>query len=114
MMTSAAEKLVVEKKEEKVEKRRALGRGLASLLPGPRVVKSTEYPGASSEPTAPTAGAVAFPAPAGGAHAEDRDGGGEQQVPRFARNDKDLVRSDKDKDVARNERELPSNDSSGE
>ncbi len=28
----------VEKKEEKVEKRRALGRGLESLLPGPRVV----------------------------------------------------------------------------
>ena len=39
--TSAAEKLAGpsgEKKEEKVEKRRALGRGLASLLPGPRVV----------------------------------------------------------------------------
>ena len=34
---SAAEK-VTEKKDEKVEKRRALGRGLASLLPGPRVV----------------------------------------------------------------------------
>jgi ParB family transcriptional regulator, chromosome partitioning protein len=33
---------VVEKKDEKVEKRRALGRGLASLLPGPRVVTSTE------------------------------------------------------------------------
>ncbi len=41
-MTVAAEKLTghpaVEKKEEKVEKRRALGRGLESLLPGPRVV----------------------------------------------------------------------------
>jgi ParB family chromosome partitioning protein len=35
-MTTAA----VEKKHEKVEKRRALGRGLASLLPGPRVVVS--------------------------------------------------------------------------
>ncbi len=32
----------VEKKDEKAEKRRALGRGLASLLPGPRVVVSTE------------------------------------------------------------------------
>ncbi|HEY1660536.1 MAG TPA: ParB/RepB/Spo0J family partition protein [Candidatus Sulfotelmatobacter sp.] len=29
---------VVEKKDEKLEKRKALGRGLASLLPGPRVV----------------------------------------------------------------------------
>jgi ParB family chromosome partitioning protein len=41
MTTSAAEKLagqVVAKREEKVEKRRALGRGLESLLPGPRVV----------------------------------------------------------------------------
>lgn len=30
--------VTVEKKDEKVEKRKALGRGLASLLPGPRVV----------------------------------------------------------------------------
>jgi ParB family chromosome partitioning protein len=46
MTTSAAEKLagsVVEKKEEKVEKRRALGRGLESLLPGPRVVGSPAH-----------------------------------------------------------------------
>jgi ParB family chromosome partitioning protein len=35
-------KEVVEKKEEKVEKRKALGRGLASLLPGPRAVGSGE------------------------------------------------------------------------
>ncbi len=35
-MTVAVQK--VEKKDEKVEKRRALGRGLESLLPGPRVV----------------------------------------------------------------------------
>jgi len=44
--TSAAENLAgrpaVEKKDEKVEKRRALGRGLASLLPGPRAVVSPE------------------------------------------------------------------------
>ena len=44
MTTSAAENLAghpaIEKKEEKVEKRRALGRGLESLLPGPRVVVS--------------------------------------------------------------------------
>lgn len=40
--TAAAENLAgrpaAEKKDEKVEKRKALGRGLASLLPGPRVV----------------------------------------------------------------------------
>jgi ParB family transcriptional regulator, chromosome partitioning protein len=45
MTTSAAENLAgrgVEKKDEKVEKRRALGRGLESLLPGPRVVSSPE------------------------------------------------------------------------
>ena len=49
-MTIAAEKVVVpaEKKDEKVEKRRALGRGLESLLPGPRVVTN---PG--PEPRAP-------------------------------------------------------------
>lgn len=33
-----ANAVVVEKKDEKVEKRRALGRGLESLLPGPRAV----------------------------------------------------------------------------
>ena len=40
MTTSAAENLAghSEKDKEKMEKRRALGRGLASLLPGPRVV----------------------------------------------------------------------------
>src|SRR5271169_5121338 len=53
MTTSAAENLagrVGEKKEEKVEKRRALGRGLESLLPGPRVVASPESRVASAEP----------------------------------------------------------------
>jgi len=34
--------VAVEKKDEKIEKRKALGRGLASLLPGPRVVTNTE------------------------------------------------------------------------
>ena len=55
MMTTAAEKVAVpaEKKEEKVEKRRALGRGLDSLLPGPRVVKSTEYPVPSTQSSPP-------------------------------------------------------------
>ena len=54
-MTTATEKAAVpaEKKEEKVEKRRALGRGLESLLPGPRVVASTEYRVPSTGSSAP-------------------------------------------------------------
>ncbi len=69
MTTSAAEKLtghpVIEKKDEKAEKRRALGRGLASLLPGPRVV-----------------------VPTGG-------DGGETKVPHFVRDDKGEERNDR-------------------
>jgi ParB family transcriptional regulator, chromosome partitioning protein len=77
MTTSAAEKVraTVEKKEEKMEKRRALGRGLESLLPGPRVV-SGESRVASVELPSPTV------------DAGSSGDGGEQQVPRFARNDK--------------------------
>jgi ParB family chromosome partitioning protein len=74
MTTSAAEKLAghpaIEKKDEKVEKRRALGRGLASLLPGPRVVVQT-----------------------GG-------DGGETKVPHFVRADKGEERNDKNEDRA--------------
>ncbi|MFZ1160059.1 MAG: ParB/RepB/Spo0J family partition protein, partial [Candidatus Sulfotelmatobacter sp.] len=40
-MTNAA---AVEKDKDKVEKRRALGRGLESLLPGPRVVSAVVAP----------------------------------------------------------------------
>ncbi len=66
-MTTAAEKVAVpEKKEEKVEKRRALGRGLESLLPGPRVVA----PGGGSSPV------------------QGSGDGGEKQVPHFVRNDR--------------------------
>ena len=68
MTTSAAENLAVEKKEEKVEKRRALGRGLESLLPGPRVVA----PGSAGGPV------------------QGSEDGGEQQIPHFVRNDKAL------------------------
>ena len=56
-----------EKEKEKMEKRRALGRGLASLLPGPR-------------PVAPPAAASSQVA------AGDLSAGG-QQVPHFVRND---------------------------
>src|SRR5580658_9019733 len=72
MTTTAAENLarhpVTEKKEEKVEKRRALGRGLESLLPGLRVIA----PGS------------------GGAPVQDSGDAGEQQVPHFVRNDNAL------------------------
>ncbi len=111
MTTSAAEKLAghgVEKKEEKVEKRRALGRGLESLLPGPRVVGPPTHlpsppfakdakdgpprdtpspeglkPGSSSVGSG-MADAAPFPS---AADAESSDGAGEQQVPHFVRND---------------------------
>jgi len=127
MTTSAAEKLagsgVVGKKEEKVEKRRALGRGLGALLPGPRVVaSSTEYlvpsteagggaapqglkPGVSSAASG-TAEAVPFPTAVA---AGSSGGAGETEIPRFARNDKDGARNDKDGD--RNDKDFVRNDS---
>ncbi len=71
MTTTAAEK-----KDEKVEKRRALGRGLASLLPGPRVV--------SPEPR------VASP--------EGGGKGSETRIPRFARDDKGIRDDAADRD----------------
>src|SRR5947209_18966093 len=48
MTAIAAEKVrpVPEKKDEKLDKRRALGRGLESLLPGPRVVAPVAPPSA--------------------------------------------------------------------
>jgi ParB family transcriptional regulator, chromosome partitioning protein len=81
MTTSAAENLAghpaIEKKEEKVEKRRALGRGLESLLPGPRVVVPAAEPRAAGvEPRGSEA------------RAAGSDGAGEQQIPHFVRNDK--------------------------
>jgi ParB family transcriptional regulator, chromosome partitioning protein len=85
MMTSAAEKLagqVIAKKDEKVEKRRALGRGLESLLPGPRVVSSVASRVADTERGGSEAGATS-------------SGGGGQQIPHFVRNDKSVeVRND--------------------
>jgi len=91
--TSAAEKLAGpsgEKKEEKVEKRRALGRGLASLLPGPRVVAG-QSPAVSRQPSAISAAPVADSE----ARAESSGGAGETKIPRFARDDKDFARNDK-------------------
>ena len=65
MTTSAAGNVAGragDKDKEKVEKRRALGRGLASLLPGPRVVAPGQSSGAD----------------------------GKQQIPHFVRNDNAL------------------------
>jgi ParB family chromosome partitioning protein len=88
MTTSAAEKLAghpaIEKKDEKAEKRRALGRGLASLLPGPRVVSSPESRVPSVERGADAVASV-----------HGSDGVGEQQVPHFVRNDKSEERNDR-------------------
>jgi ParB family transcriptional regulator, chromosome partitioning protein len=71
MTTSAAEN---RGEKEKVEKRRALGRGLDSLLPGPRAV-----PGAGVRPAAPPANVPAAPStPA------------PQQIPPVGRNDNDF------------------------
>jgi ParB family chromosome partitioning protein len=91
MTTSAAEKVagrpVEKKKEEKVEKRRALGRGLASLLPGPRVV--AEQPSAvSHQPSAIGAPSGAADVTLGG------KASGESKIPRFARDDKDVFQDD--------------------
>jgi ParB family chromosome partitioning protein len=71
--TAAVEKVAGHPAEkEKMEKRRALGRGLESLLPGPRVV-------AGSSPSVSV-----------GAPANSSGGAGEQQIPHFVRNDKTL------------------------
>jgi ParB family transcriptional regulator, chromosome partitioning protein len=66
--TAAAEKTAGEK--EKMEKRRALGRGLESLLPGPRAV-----------PVTPRV------APTGAAPGQSGVAAGKQQIPRSVRND---------------------------
>jgi ParB family chromosome partitioning protein len=63
--TVAAEKLAGRVEKEKIEKRRALGRGLESLLPGPRVVTPGQSSGA----------------------------GDKQQVPQFVRNDSTVAGS---------------------
>jgi ParB family chromosome partitioning protein len=68
MTTSTAGNLAEHAEKDKVEKRRALGRGLESLLPRPRVVAGTAV-----TPVAPGQG--------GGA-------AGGQQIPPFGRNDK--------------------------
>jgi ParB family chromosome partitioning protein len=77
MTTTAAAHLASEKKDEKVEKRRALGRGLESLLPGPRVVQPSAV---SHQLSATGATSVAAGVAVG-------VGGEETKVPHFVRND---------------------------
>src|SRR3954471_3736244 len=67
MTTAAAGNLAGEKDKdkEKMEKRRALGRGLASLLPGPRVVpQAPAVASAAAPPSGGHAGAAAATSPA--------------------------------------------------
>jgi ParB family chromosome partitioning protein len=65
MTTAAAGNLAGEKDKEKLEKRRALGRGLASLLPGPRVVpQAPAVASAAAPPSGGHAGAAAATSPA--------------------------------------------------
>jgi ParB family chromosome partitioning protein len=76
--TSAAEKLAGQVGEkEKVEKRRALGRGLESLLPGPRVVVPRPVPASATPGSSGTPG-------------QDSGGVSGEQIPRSVRNDKSL------------------------
>ena len=87
MTTTAATNLVAsEKRDEKVEKRRALGRGLESLLPGPRVV-SPELRVAPAEPHPPLAKDAKDGAPTASGDF------GETRVPHFVRNDNDIRNS---------------------
>jgi ParB family transcriptional regulator, chromosome partitioning protein len=67
MTTAAAGNLAGEKEKdkEKMEKRRALGRGLASLLPGPRVVpQAPAVASAAAPPSGGHAGGAAVTSPA--------------------------------------------------
>ncbi len=84
MTTSSAAKAghSGEKEKEKTGSRRALGRGLESLLPGPRVVRPAVAPGQAAGDPGTRAGA---PAP----HIQGGGADGEQQIPHSVRNDKE-------------------------
>ncbi len=95
--TAAAGKVAgqaADKDKDKVEKRRALGRGLASLLPGPRAVPPAASPvgqgmvGAEIGGAAGTRTGVSAPHGQSGVAAPTfHSAAGEQQVPHFVRND---------------------------
>jgi ParB family chromosome partitioning protein len=103
--TAAAGKVAgqaADKDKDKVEKRRALGRGLASLLPGPRVVPPPASPVGQGTAASENSGAagtrtgVSAPHQAAELRSAGQPGaavptfhssGSEQQVPHFVRND---------------------------
>jgi ParB family chromosome partitioning protein len=87
MTTTGVAGKPAEKKEEKVEKRRALGRGLESLLPGPRVVVAPASAGRAVVPVG------------------DRGAADEPRVPHFVRNDKSVP---DDRDTSEQHAELRS------
>jgi ParB family chromosome partitioning protein len=80
--TAAVEKVAGQAIEKKDEKRRALGRGLASLLPGPRVVVAG--------PESRVAAAAPLPASAPDAMEQGSGSAGETKVPHFVRNDRSI------------------------
>ncbi len=95
--TAAAGKVVgqaADKEKDKVEKRRALGRGLASLLPGPRVVPPAASPVGQGIAAAEISGAAGTRTGVSAPHGQSgvtvptfHSAAGEQQVPHFVRND---------------------------
>jgi ParB family transcriptional regulator, chromosome partitioning protein len=81
-----------EKEKEKTGIRRALGRGLESLLPGPRVVAARPAVAPAASPSAEHTGADAgtragAPAPHDQPHVQSSGAAGETQIPHFVRND---------------------------
>ena len=85
--------VVAEKKDEKVEKRKALGRGLAALLPGPRMVPgggTTRERNDMPPGLKPAASKVEATAEAAAASLDEGlvVHSGQNEVPRFARDDK--------------------------
>jgi ParB family chromosome partitioning protein len=79
-----------EKEKEKTGTRRALGRGLESLLPGPRVVATrpmvaTVHPPVAGQAAGDAGTRAGAPVP----HVQGGGAAGEQQVPHSARNDKE-------------------------
>jgi ParB family chromosome partitioning protein len=88
--TVAAEHLAGRVEKEKVEKRRALGRGLESLLPGPRVVTPGQSGGTADKQQVPHFvrndknvgdGSTNGPTTSGGGHADSRAGAAAPHVP---------------------------------
>jgi ParB family transcriptional regulator, chromosome partitioning protein len=99
--TAAAGKVAgqaADKDKDKVEKRRALGRGLASLLPGPRVVPPAASPVGQGIAAPAIGGAAGTRTGVSAPHGQSgvtvptfHSAAGEQQVPHFVRNDNPVL-----------------------